>query len=216
MAEIFHEVDEDVRRERYGKLWKTYGKYVAGAIVGIVVATVAVVGWRQYQQSQREVEGQRFAAALALAVEGRSADAANAFTELAGDAGGGYGVLARFQAAAALKAAGASDRAVAVYDQIAANGGGGEVLADLASLLAVQTLLDRASASELEQRLEPLLGDDNPWRYSARELAALVALKAGDRDAAREGFAALADDAAAPAGLRARAAEMLAALGGAE
>jgi len=214
VAEIFHEVDEDVRRERYEKLWKAYGKYLVGAVVAIVVATVAVVGWRQYQLSQREAEGERFAAALALAAEGRSTEAATAFAELAGDAGAGYRLLARFQAAAALKASGASDRAVAIYDRIAADGGGGEVLRDLAALLAVQTLFDQAPAAELERRLAPLLGADNPWRYSARELAALVALKSGDRAAAREGFAALADDAAAPAGLRARAAEMLAALGG--
>jgi hypothetical protein len=214
VAEIFREVDEDVRRARYEKLWKAYGKYIVGAAVGIVVATVAVVGWRQYQLGQREAEGERFAAALALAAEGRSADAANAFTELAGEAGRGYRVLARFQAAAALKDSGAADRAVAIYDQIAAEGGAGATLRDLAALLAVQTLFDQASASELEQRLERLLGDDNPWRYSARELAALVALKSGDTSAAREGFAALADDAGAPAGLRARATEMLAAIGG--
>lgn len=214
MAEIFHEVDEDVRRERYQKLWKAYGKYIVGAILGIVVATVSVVGWRQYQLSQREAEGERFAAALALSVEGRSAEAANAFAELAGEAGRGYRVLARFQAAAALKDSGAADRAVAIYDQIAAEGGAGATLRDLAALLAVQTLFDQASAPELERRLERLLGDDNPWRYSARELAALVALKSGDTSAAREGFATLADDLGAPAGLRARATEMLAAIGG--
>ncbi len=214
MAEIFHEVDEDVRRERYQKLWKAYGKYIVGAVLGIMVATVAVVGWRQYQIGQREAEGERFAAALALSAEGRSAEAANAFAELAGEAGRGYRVLARFQAAAALKASGAADRAVAIYDQIAAEGGAGATLRDLAALLAVQTLFDQASAPELELRLERLLGDDNPWRYSARELAALVALKSGNTAAAREGFAALADDVSAPAGLRARATEMLAAIGG--
>ena len=214
MAEIFHEVDEDVRRERYEKLWKAYGKYIVGAVLGIVVATIAVVGWRQYQLGQREAEGERFAAALALSAEGRSAEAANAFAELAGEAGRGYRLLARFQAAAALKDSGAGDRAVSIYDQIAAEGGAGATLRDLAALLAVQTLFDQTSAPELERRLERLLGDDNPWRYSARELAALVALKSGNTSAAREGFAALADDASAPAGLRARAAEMLAAIGG--
>jgi hypothetical protein len=45
-------------------------------------------------------------------------------------------------------------------------------------------------------------------------LQALAELKAGETDAARKTLTALADDAAAPVGVRGRAAEMLAALGG--
>lgn len=213
MAEIFQEVDEDVRRERYEKLWKKYGSYLIGAVLGIILATVAGVGWQKYQTSQREAEGKRFAAALALAREGRSAEAANAFMALAADAGAGYRVLARLQAAAALRAAGDVDGAVVAYDAVAADSGAGQALRDLAVLLAVQNLMDRAAPAELERRLEPLLAEGNSWRFSARELAALVALKSGDVTRAREGFAALADDPAAPAGVRARAAEMLAASG---
>ena len=43
---------------------------------------------------------------------------------------------------------------------------------------------------------------------------ALAEVKAGETDAARKTLTALADDAAAPVGVRGRAAEMLAALGG--
>ena len=28
MANIFNEVDEDIRKERYKKLWSSYGKYL--------------------------------------------------------------------------------------------------------------------------------------------------------------------------------------------
>lgn len=216
MADIFREVDEDVRRERYEKLWKTYRTYIVGVVLGIVLATAAGVGWKQYQTSKRDAEGERFAAALALAREGQSAEAANAFSHLAGYAGAGYRVLARFQAAAALTAIGDVGGAVATYDRIAADGGASATLRDLARLLAVQILLDETEAAELDRRLEPLLVDGNPWRYSARELAALVALKSGSVAKAREGFKGLADDVSAPPGVRGRAAEMLAAFGGAE
>ena len=30
MVNIFNEVDEDIRKERYKKLWSTYGKYLIG------------------------------------------------------------------------------------------------------------------------------------------------------------------------------------------
>ena len=37
MANIFNEVDEDIRKERYQSLWNKYGKYVISLIVIIIV-----------------------------------------------------------------------------------------------------------------------------------------------------------------------------------
>jgi hypothetical protein len=53
----------------------------------------------------------------------------------------------------------------------------------------------------------------NPWYYQGTELMALFAHKKGDDKHAIDLFKQLADDAQAPQGIRARAAEMLAALG---
>jgi len=52
----------------------------------------------------------------------------------------------------------------------------------------------------------------NPWRASALDLTAAAKLKAGDRGGALAIYKELADDLSAPQGLRARAAEMAAAL----
>ena len=37
MVNIFNEVDEDIRKERYQSLWNKYGKYVISLIVLIIV-----------------------------------------------------------------------------------------------------------------------------------------------------------------------------------
>lgn len=214
MADFFHEVEEDVKRERYEKLWKAYGKYFLAGLAAIVIVTAGTVFWRDYQIGQREAESERFTAALELARAGRNADAANAFSDLAQAAGAGYRVLARFRAAAALIETGDSAGAVATYDSIVADDGAGAILGDLARLLAARTLIDQAPAGEVGARLAPLLGEQNPWRHSARELSAVLALKSGDVAAARKAFRALADDLTAPTAVRARGAEMLAALGG--
>ena len=52
----------------------------------------------------------------------------------------------------------------------------------------------------------------NPWRPSAIELTAIARLQSGDKSGALDLFKSLADDPATPQGLRARAAEMVAAL----
>ena len=72
--------------------------------------------------------------------------------------------------------------------------------------------LDTGDHVDLSDRLQPLLADDSPWRFSARELAALLELQKGDTAKATEYYTTLADDPQTPAGARARAAEMLRAL----
>ena len=214
MADIFREVDEDIRRERYAKLWKAYGRYVIGAALALVIGVAATIGWREYTRAQREADGAQFAAALDLAREGRSTEAAAAFAQVAEDAGRGYAALAQLQAAGNLAISGDVDAAVAAYDRLAADRSADRILRDLSALLAEIHSFDRTDSADLIQRLDPLLANDNPWRYSARELRALVAYKSGSLEEARDGFAALVDDPNAPQGVRSRSAELLAAIGG--
>ncbi len=212
--EIFREVDEDLQRERYMRLWQRYGRYVAGAALAAVLATAAWVGWQSYDLSRRQALSDRYATAAALAAEGEVAGSINAFAELAGDTSTGYRVLARLRQAALLRRNGDAVGALAVYDAAAADGGAPQTLRDLATILGALHGLDLRDNSEVTRRLDPLAADDSPWRFSARELLALVALRAGDQARARELLQALADDLSAPQGLRARAAELLAALRG--
>jgi hypothetical protein len=60
--------------------------------------------------------------------------------------------------------------------------------------------------------LQRLTENGNPWRASALELTAAAKLKSGDRNGALDTYKTLADDPSAPQRLRARAAEMSAAL----
>ena len=53
MADIFQEIDEDLRRERAGKLWQKYGKYVIAAAALIVLAVAAWRGLEWYQRHCR-------------------------------------------------------------------------------------------------------------------------------------------------------------------
>ena len=216
MADIFKEVDEDVRKERYLKLWRSYGRHGIALAIAIVLAVAGVSGWREYQRASLESEGEAFAIAEATAAAGRHADAALAFAEVGVDADGGYRALARLRQAAELVAAGEVESAIAVYDLVAADTSVDPSLRDLASLLAVMHLMntDASDPADMATRLEPLTADNGAWRYSARELEAVLKLKANDLTAALAVFAALKDDVQAPPALRGRAAELFSALGG--
>ena len=213
MSEIFREVDEEVRQERYLRLWKRYGPHATAAVVAVVVATAAIVGWRAYQVSEREAESVQYTAALRLLDAGDPTGAANAFGELADSTGSGYGTLARLQQAAALAESSAA-AAVELYARIAEDGGVADIFRDLARLRAAMLLMDSVPPEDLYPRLDALTANDNPWRFVAREMRALVDLRAGKAAEARTAYEELVDDVEAPQGVRRRAAEMVTVLGG--
>lgn len=212
--EFIREVDEAVRQDRWLKLWQQYGAYVIGAALAIVIGTAAGVGWRAWQESQRQAEAEAYMAATELLREGRAAEAAAAFEALARDADSGYAVLARLQAAQALGEAGDTAGKLDVLEQLAGDGAAAPLYRDLGELLAAQAQFGESSPDDLTSQLAALTDADNPWRYSALELSALAQLRAGDTEAARATLTQLVDDPRTPPSLSRRAAELLSALGG--
>jgi hypothetical protein len=210
VADIFQEVDEEVRREQLKKLWDRYGTYLIAACVLVVGGVGAWRGYEWWQAKRAGESGAAFEQAVSLAEAGKTQDAEAAFAKLAIDGTAGYRVLARLREAAAIAT---TDRAAAVkdYDEIAADRSAGKVIADLAALRAGFLLVDRAPYSEMRTRLEPLTGADRAFRHSARELLALSAWKAGDLGAARQWTDMIVTDPQTPAGARSRA-EVLSAL----
>jgi len=214
VSDLFREIEEDLQRDRYKKLWDKYGNLVIAAAVVLVVATAGWQGWKAYRLRQEEALGQRYAAAVQLAHAGKTVEAEAGFAKLAADANAGYSALSRLQEAALLAKAGKREEAIAVYDKLAQDGAVERPYRDLATLLAVLTASDSGDPPALIKRLEPLSAAGSPWRYSALELTAALATRMGDKARAEQLYSQLSDDAAAPSGVRARAAEMLAALKG--
>ena len=140
------------------------------------------------------------------------ADAVQNFAILARDGSIGYATLARLNQAALQAEGGDRAGAVGSYLSIANDDTVDTIFRDLALLLSTLHDLDTAAPDELAKRVAQLTVTDNPWRHSAKELSALLSQRRGDRSNARKIFQDLADDVTAPAGIRARAAEMSAIL----
>ena len=204
MTDIFHEVDEEVRREQLKKLWERYGYYI---IAGCVLIVAGIGAWRGYEwwETKKVAEaGVAFEQAVTLAESGKPQEAEAAFAKLATDGTAGYRVLARLREAAEL-AQSDPKAAIKSYDDITADRGAGEAIQDVAALRAGFLLVDSASYAEMRTRLEPLTRADRPFRYSARELLTLSAWKHGDMSAARQWADMIITDPQTPAGARSRA-----------
>lgn len=207
---LVQEVDEELRHEQMNRLWKKYANLFIAASIALVAAVAGWQAWQAWQLRQRQAASDHFAQALSLAGGGKGDEAAAALAKLAADGPAGYRTLAELKQAELRLAAGDAAGAAALYHTVA-NGNADKLYRDLALLKACYLELDIIDPARIEKLVEPLTQESSPWRHSAREITALAALRKGDAAAADELFRKLADDIAAPQGVRARAAEMLAA-----
>lgn len=210
---LLREIDEELRQEKYAKLWKKYGTYVIAFAVLLVVGVAGYQGWRAWDIKTRTEHSERFLAALDLRAAGDLEAARNALAELADDAGKGYATLARFQEAALLQELGDRRGAVAAYETLSNDRSIPESFRQLAVILGALLDLDSADPHALNERLVPLTEAGSPWRFTALEVTALLAVRSGDVGRAREIFTQLSEEASTPPGIRGRASEMLAILG---
>src|SRR5213595_3323562 len=140
VSDIFREIDEELRRDNLLKLWSRYGKYVIAVALLAVLIAGGIVAWREHQASERRAQASRYASALALARDGKSADAAKLFAVLAQE-GGGYSLLAAFENAELMAKGGDRQAAIAAYDRLAASSSIDAEFRDLAALLSVMHAL---------------------------------------------------------------------------
>jgi len=209
VSDIFKEVDEDLRRDQIEKLWRRYGLYVLVGAVAIVAAVAFYsLYWQPHRDDKLKAEGDLFFQAVMLRNTSQEREAAQAFSALADRSSSGYGLLARLDEASTLADRGELAQAVGIYDQLSASASD-PTLRDLATLCSVSLSLDTVDPAELKARLDPIAAPDNPLRFSARELLALLAVRKGDSGAAKQMFTELSTDNSAPQGVRARAQEML-------
>jgi hypothetical protein len=203
VADIFHEVDEEVRRDQLRKLWERYSIFIV-ALAILIVAGIG--GWRGYEYyvgKKAAAAGAAFENAVTLSEQGKYAEAEAAFAKVVTDAPDGYRVLARLRAASALAQTKPAD-AVKAYDDIAADKSVSQTWQDLAGVRAGLLLVDTAPLADLRRRLDPLAEPGRAFRHTARELLALSAWRNHDAATSRRYIDMIAGDGETPPGARAR------------
>jgi hypothetical protein len=200
LPDIFDEVAEDLRAERAARMWKRLATPIIGALVLVMAGVAGWQGWQWYETRQRE--GADLPAMAAR------------FESMAPQAPAGYRAINLMRAAALKAETGDRDAALALYDRVAADTAIDPLYRDLASLMWVLRSLDTGEPSVLAARIAPLAAAGQPWSASARELAALVALRGGQTDEARRSLEALAADVTAPRAIRDRAGRIAAGIAG--
>lgn len=204
MSDVFEEVEENLRSERWKRLFLRWWP-AAAAIAGVAVLVVGGIwfldarkGWSGAEASQAYQRGLD-----ALQSEDQSAAEA-AFVEVEGAGNGPYRALALMQRAALRLERGETTEAVALFDQ-ASEATNQPMISDIAQLKAAWALMDSGSLEDVTTRLSPLTEEGRPFRFEAQEALALARLQHGQTDAARQQLQALTLELELPDSLRQRA-----------
>lgn len=209
MADVFQEVEESLREERYRKLFRRYGPLGAAMIAAVILGVAGREGWTAWRASVAARSSDAFQAAQADLSAGRLDAAMAEFAALSDTGARGYATLAKMQEAAAAAAAGSNAEAAALYEE-AGERARDPILRDMARLKAAYLIADTLDLDSLEARLAPVMERGAPFELAARELYGAAALAAGDYDRAREAYTFLTVALDAPEGMQRRAQEAIA------
>lgn len=207
MSDLFEEVEEQLRSDRYRALARKGLPWVLALAAAALIVALGIWGWQQYQLQTTNKASEQYAEALGAQAQGDNAKAIQLFGEVSKSPVKAYGALALMQLGGAKMAAGKPQdikAAVEFFDKAAA-AAPNDIVGDAARLKSAFAILDTASYAELEGRLSPLIKEGRPYRVQAREALAFAKLMKGDSAGARGDFVVIANSLDTLEGARQRA-----------
>ena len=171
MSDLLRDVDDMMRQERLMTIWRTYGNYIIGAILALIVAVGLSEGYKAWYTSNAEKHTNDIQVAL------NAKDPVTALTTYANDQSGNTAAVANLLAAQKMLADGKNADAVKIFGTIRNDARANTDLRDLATLMWVRGRETESgvNADELLAALKPLMRDDGlPWAWSARLESAVI------------------------------------------
>ena len=198
MVDVFEQVEEEIRSERYKRLARTWLPVFGGVLLVALVATLAFWGWDNWQTSKADKASVAYDRGLESLEAGNPIGADAAFIQAAKDGNGAYKAMALNQRAGIALAANRVPEAITLLDD-AAKASGDPLLSDPAALKAAWLAMDSETLEQIEARLEPLAKDDRPFSAFALEALAMARLQHGQVAPAREALVLLKNGLDTPA-----------------
>ncbi|WP_312165228.1 tetratricopeptide repeat protein [Phenylobacterium sp.] len=210
MVDVFDEVEEQLRSERYKSIALKVLPIIGGVLVVALVAALAIWGYQHFRSQAAAEASEKYAQAIEAFNSGKRDDAIRLWGEVGQGSSKAYKALALQHLGGLKLADNKTDEAVKLFDE-AAEAAPNDIIGDAARLKSAFALLDTAPYKDMEARLTPLTQEGRPYRAEAREALAFSKLMAGDLAGARSDFVVigLMADAGEAARQRAEAAKAL-------
>ena len=209
MADLFQEIDDELRQDKASRLWRVYGKYVVAAAIVIIISVGGYKFWQQKQLDDGEKASIAYEAALARSASGDFKGAIDQLNEKELGITPGYAALSQMQKANLAIKIKDFEAALITYKDIAENDDYPQSIKEWASFRHAAVRVEKQIDSNASADLDKLIATDSPWRFLAKEIKAIKEIETGNNSEAKAIFSELADDENAPERLRIRAAEFL-------
>ncbi len=206
--EFIRDVDEELRDQELKNMWKKYGKYVIGAIIGIVVAVGGKGIYTSVHEGNLNEQSSNFAIVLKKQDSSKSLEAIDVLKTLSTSGVEGYEIHAAFRTAKIHANAGDIKSAVATLDAFAKDSSVSLIYRDLAKLQAVMLGFDDAPAEQNIQKLKEVALSNSEYQYLASEMLAMAYLSNKNIAKAHEIYLNLSRNMDAPAEIKGRAGQM--------
>lgn len=169
---LIHEIEDSLKQEKLESFWKEYGATIIVGIILAIAVTAGFSGWQSWTQARYEEK----TAVLFRALE--KENAAGTLATLGQQGYDDHAALAALTAGGLMIQAGNSDAARAQFKEVDAAQSVSPLLHDLGTVMAAKLDWDkddRGKATILLEKLKPVWSDqDNPWRWQARMVAAMI------------------------------------------
>lgn len=204
MTDLFEEVEEQLRSDRYRQFARKALPWLLGIAAAALLATLGYWAFDSWRTNQVSKASEQYVSAMESFARGDRDKARGLWTEISKSQAGAYKALSLMHLAAFELDQKKTAEAVKLLDE-AAKAASDPIVGDAARLKSALALLDTAPLKELEGRLKPLTEEGHPYRVQAREALAFAKLKAGDTAGARGEFVLISQSLDAAQGAQARA-----------
>ena len=212
MADLFQEIDEELRQDKASKLWSMYGKYIIAVVIIIIGSIAGYRFWQHDQIDKAEKASVIYESAMALGSSGDAQGAIKILSDPEVSKSPGYMALAKMQKANLALKIKDIDGAMLTFQAIKNDDEVASVIRDLAHFNYILVRLKAKSETLEIRKLDELIQSNSPWRFMAKELRVSRALDNGNITLAETLLSELADDENTPDRLRGRMTELLKAL----
>ena len=207
------EVDEELQKDQMLGIWKKWGRWIVGGIVGIVIAWGGFLYWQFKQAEAAGIQGEKYTRLMDTLEAGSDVGVAAQLAEIEKSTDGGYKAPAALTRGGIAVSKNDLKGAVSAFKSIVDDPEVPQVWRDLALIRQTAAEFDTLKPEAAIARLKPLSVAGNAWFGSAGEMTAMAYLRLNKPDLAGRLFADLAKNENVPETVRSRSAEMANALG---
>lgn len=204
MVDVFDQVEEELRSDRYKRLARTWLPVAGGVLLVALIAALAWWGWQKMETSKADKASIAYQRGLESLESNNLVGADAAFVQAADEGNAAYKALALQHRAGIAVQQNRIPAAVELFDEAAA-ASRDPLLRDGAAYKAALLLMDTASLEDVQARLEPLTEEGRPFRAFAREALAMAQLQHGKTAEARSTLVVLKNSLDTPRELSQRA-----------